>query len=244
MNPGVLFVVALMGLAVCAIVVVIGVTWKPDNRTDKPKAPPKVKANGSVPAAALVATPLVSDQGAREVLRVLRDSETEELRVEVAGQRYARLDEIQAPEARTGLLTTLRDLEAFAAGASTAPSVVPTPAGTGPLTAALAAKQAPSGPAPLLAPSMNPFKQMLVLRDLSKTQLPPLKSIAEQIDDILQEKLAATAHGKRGIHVHSSPKGAALFSADGQDYDAVDSVPDDEVRTLIRASVAEWEQKP
>ncbi len=236
MDVGVFFILAVTGLVVCAIVVVIGVTWKPDNRTDKPKAPAKAAANVRAAAA-----PLALDNGAREVLRVLRDSQTEELRVEVAGQRYARLEDIQKPEVRVGLLTTLRDLEAFAAGASTAPApVIPTPAGTAP---ASAAKQAPSGPAPLLAPSMNPFKQMLVLRDLSKSQLPPLKSIAEQIDDILQEKLATTPHSQRGIRVHSGPKGNALFRADGQDYEAVESVPDDEVRTLIREAVTEWEHK-
>jgi hypothetical protein len=241
-SVGIFLIIGVVGAAACIGLIIFGLLWKPGPKPDQPKAP---QPRAAAPAAK-VAQPL-TDQGAREVLRVWRDAKTEELLVELGGRRFAKLADIQTPEMRAGLLTTLRDLEAFAGGAPTVPPVVITvpaePAAkavTGPLTTRLATNGAP---APLPPPSMNPLKQMLVLRDLNKMEVPAIKTIAEQVDEILQEKLAASPYGDRGIRVYSGPKGQAFFSMDAQDYEAVDSVPDDEVRGLIRAAVAEWEKK-
>lgn len=241
-SVGVFLIIGVVGALACIGLIIFGLLWKPGPKPDQPKAAqPTAAAPSARPAQPL------TDQGAREVLRVWRDARTEELLVELGGRRFGKLADIQTPEMRAGLLTTLRDLEAFAGGAPTVPPVViavPAEAAvkavTGPLTARLATNGAPQTLPP---PSMNPFKQMLVLRDLKKVELPTIKTIAEQIDEILQEKLTATPHGDRGIRVTTGPKGHAVFSADGQNYEAVDSVPDDEVRGLIRAAVAEWEKK-
>jgi hypothetical protein len=258
MNTITLFlVVGILGIVACLILIVVGLTWQADTRVDKRKAKPAAKAPEAAAAPpAPLAAPTSSiaaraDNGAREVLRVLRDPISEALLVEVAGQRYQQMGDIRLSSVREGLLNTLRDLEAFAGGAPTTPPPVmvvhtPTPEPTPvrpSITNVGAAKAGQVGTAPLLAPSMNPFKQMLVLRDLAKTQLPPMKTIAEQIDEILQEKLVASPHAQRGVKVHTGPKGNALFRADGEDYDAVDSVPDEGIRALIRAAVAEWEMK-
>lgn len=96
---------------------------------------------------------------------------------------------------------------------------------------------------PIQKPSMNPFKQAKVLRDLQEQQGPAPKSIPEQIDEILQEKLERTPHRGRGCRVYLGPKGGVVFDLDGKSYEGVDEVPDSEVRTIIRAAVAEWEKK-
>lgn len=241
----VILIVAVIGIVACLGLIVAGFMWKPSPKADRLK-PAKAGLEADAPAAAAT--------GPREVLRVLRDAVTEELFVEVAGQRYSHLADIHQSSVREGLRSTLRDLEAFAGGASTVPPVVAMPVPQPepvPLTPSLtnvgAAKQATPatapGTGPLLAPSMNPFKQMLVLRDLAKVQLPPVKTIAEQIDEIVQEKLGNSPLAARGVKVHTGPKGNALFRADGQDYEAVDEVPDNEIRGLIRAAVAEWEKQ-
>ena len=246
MNPTttLMLVIGVVGILACVALIAVGFMWKPGGKGDKPTAQPEVKEAAAAANAVAPATPAAETHGPREVLRVLRDAQTEELLVEVAGRRYARMADVQRAGAQEGLMTTLRDLEAFAGGAPTVPPVVVVPAvsaaGTGPLGAPPAA---PGGTRPLVAPSMNPFKQMLVLRELSKADVPALKSITEQIDEILQEKLAGTPHAERGIRMHSSPKGTALFHVDSQDYEAVDSVPDEAVRALIRTAVAEWEKK-
>jgi hypothetical protein len=243
-NVGLFLVIGIVGMVACVGLVVVGLLWKPAAKTDKARPAPAESA-AAAPAAA---------GGPREVLRVLRDAATEELFVEVAGQRYSRMADIHQGSVREGFRSTLRDLEAFAGGAPTVPPVVVkpvpqpepvpvTPSLTNIGTAKQAATATTPGTGPLLAPSMNPFKQMLVLRDLAKVQLPPVKTIAEQIDEIVQEKLADSPLAQRGVKVHIGPKGNALFRADGQDYEAVDELPDDEIRGLIRAAVAEWEKK-
>jgi hypothetical protein len=97
---------------------------------------------------------------------------------------------------------------------------------------------------PIPKPSMNPFKQAQVLRERAK-QLEPiqLKSIPEIIDEYLQQKLLDTPHTRRGIRVSGNAKGAVVFEIDGRMYDAVDAVPDDDVRNLIKSAIAEWDSK-
>jgi hypothetical protein len=185
---------------------------------------------------------------AHEVLRLLRDNLTGRLMLEIAGKRYASLDEVSEGEMRQALMTTLHDLEAFAGGGA--------PGGAMGLAdvdrqaaapAATATRQAPAAtPAeyrPLPPPSMNPFKQMAVLREINKNPPPPPKSITEQIDDVLQERMIGTPLVHRGLHVKPGPRGDAIFEADGQSYASVDELPDVEVRDVIRAAIAEWESK-
>lgn len=97
-------------------------------------------------------------------------------------------------------------------------------------------------PPPLQRPSMNPLKQMRVLREIEKRPQPQLKSIPEHIDEFLQQKLLGTPYIWRGIRVRASATGTVEFEADGKTYESVDEVPDPEVRALIRAAVAEWEK--
>jgi hypothetical protein len=91
---------------------------------------------------------------------------------------------------------------------------------------------------------MNPFKQAQILRERAK-QLEPiaLKSIPEIIDEYLQQKLLGTPHIWRGIRVRADAKGGVVFEVDGLTYDAVDNVPDEEVRQLIKGAIAEWDSK-
>ncbi len=97
---------------------------------------------------------------------------------------------------------------------------------------------------PLEKPSMNPLKQMQILRERAKQPPPPPpKSIAEQIDEILQEKVIGTAQAQRGLHVRAGAQGHAVFELDGKGYEAVDDLPDADARALIRAAIAEWERK-
>lgn len=75
------------------------------------------------------------------------------------------------------------------------------------------------------------------------TPAPVFKSIAMQINDILQARILGTPFEKRGIIVSDGPDHGVLVTLDGQKYPGVKDVPDDEVRDLIRSSVLDWEKQ-
>ena len=68
------------------------------------------------------------------------------------------------------------------------------------------------------------------------------KSIVEQIDEILQKKLAASATENRAIRLVESQNKGVVVWVGLQHYNGIDEVPDPEVIALIRSAVAEWEQ--
>ena len=217
------------------------------------------RLTSSPPAAPAPAAP--SD--AHEVLRVLRDNLSGRLIVEIGGKRYAKIGDIQDATIGQGFLTTLRDLSRFAGGfstASSAPAGSPAPQALQPQAEAapraapqpqpkprveppLSASVQPSASAePLRKPSMNPFKQMQVLREMEKNAPAAPKSITEQIDAVLQAKIAGTPLARRGMRVRAGAGGSAAFDLDGKSYDAVDNIPDPDARDLIRAAIKEWEK--
>ncbi len=269
MDPLVLLIVGAVGLAGCIILLVLGLKMLRDERSTKtaavqPRAAvPGPEAAGSTlpastpeapkPAASSPAGGALSGVTARvtggargnahEVLRVLRDNLTGRLTLEMAGKRYASLDEVRDGDVRQGLMTTLHDLEAFAGGATALPADARTLPASQPARPAGDPPASPAEYRPLPPPSMNPFREMAVLRELSKNPPPAPKSIAEQIDEVLQEHLVGTPLIHRGLHVRLGPRGDAVFDADGQSYASVDDLPDVEVRDMIRAAIAEWEKK-
>jgi len=207
---------------------------------------------------------------AHEVLRVLRDNLTGRLIVEIAGRRYERVSDIRDPDIGRGFVTTIKDLQKFMAGTQSPATSLPSipepqrppepPATTSSQPPAATFSQPPTAPSgqppaptparktlsdlpPIQKPSMNPFKQAKVLKDMEKELGPAPKSIPEQIDEILQERLARTPHRGRGCRVYLSPKGGVVFELDGKTYEGVGDVPDPEVQAIIRSAVAEWEKK-
>jgi hypothetical protein len=72
---------------------------------------------------------------------------------------------------------------------------------------------------------------------------PVYKSIAMQINDILQERIAGTPFESRGITVSDAPDHGVSVSLDGEKYPGVKDIPDESVRDLIRSAVMEWEKQ-
>lgn len=68
-------------------------------------------------------------------------------------------------------------------------------------------------------------------------------TMVEQIDDILQKKLAGTPLAERGVRLMESDKGGVAVFVGLDRYAGVGEVADPEVQALIRAAIAEWEKK-
>ncbi len=67
-------------------------------------------------------------------------------------------------------------------------------------------------------------------------------SMIEQINKILEDKLASTSSATRGIRLAEGPGGVVRVFIGVVSY-ALDDVPDADVRQLIRQAVAEWEAR-
>jgi len=68
-------------------------------------------------------------------------------------------------------------------------------------------------------------------------------SIVQQIDTVLQEKLITSPLARRGIRLQESSQGGVEVYVGLQKFDAVDDVPDEEIKAAIRSAIAEWEKK-
>jgi hypothetical protein len=66
-------------------------------------------------------------------------------------------------------------------------------------------------------------------------------SMVEQINEILDRKLLERPQLKRGVRLSEGPGGAIKVYIGIDSYNAIDDVPDADVRQLIRDAVAEWE---
>lgn len=103
---------------------------------------------------------------------------------------------------------------------------------------------APAGPAqPLRLPSMNPFKQMRVLRELGTQDPGPPKTIAEQIDEVLQHLIAGTPYAARGLRVAAGPRDSVMFWVEEKAYAGLEAVPDAEAQAVFREAIRQWEAR-
>jgi hypothetical protein len=112
------------------------------------------------------------------------------------------------------------------------------------------AQDAVSYPVPAsLRNVVPPAPVPVTLQSLVQTKKPePEKNIAslsivQQIDTVLQARLMNSPLAKRGIRLQESIQGGVEVYVGLQKFHAVDDVPDEEIKTAIRAAIAEWEKK-
>lgn len=95
-------------------------------------------------------------------------------------------------------------------------------------------------PAPVIQPAARPTP-LARLEEEEKTAAP--LSIVGQIDSILQLRLMNTPLAGKGIRLQESQQGNVVVWVGVKKYPSVDDVPDEEIKSAIRAAIAEWEEK-
>ena len=180
--------------------------------------------------------PTPTPEGSIEVLRVWRSTDGA-LQVGMDGQSLATPNALQSDQRRR-LIKTVIDLRPWLEAQPEVKPAAPTPAAPVAEAPAQVAPAAPSAPVQAAPPSPKPAKKA------AEEKAPPLviKSIIEQIDDVLQAKLVGSAFEKREIHLAEGPVGTVIVKVGLNKYEGIDAVPEPEIQALIRQAIGEWEK--
>ena len=180
--------------------------------------------------------------GEQELLRVSRTKKGS-LAVFVQGQRYRRLPEITEPQVGHETIAALKAVLTFAEGWLPSPS------------------QSPSQPAPRRSTvDEEAFLEQLRQSDLfsldkpsglrgrprrrpsSPRQLEPLLTPADEINDLVRQRLREQPDlARHSIRLTTGEDGGLCIHVGLQTFDAVNDIPDLQVRALIQDAIREWE---
>lgn len=111
---------------------------------------------------------------------------------------------------------------------------------------------APSQPTPALARTASPAPQPTPVSPAAAVSPAPKKddkpataptTMVGQINAILQTRIASTKFAEQGVTMIESPSGGVYVYVGLNKFEGIDSVPDEEIKSVIRAAIAEWERK-
>ncbi|GAB4265020.1 MAG: hypothetical protein Kow0080_04760 [Candidatus Promineifilaceae bacterium] len=192
-----------------------------------------------------------------EVMRIVRVPPLSKLVVEIRESSYNNLQEIPDAAVQRRILAAIGDLIVFAGGyqqlvdAGVAPPINTTPTNQAkpPETGELREKQAQ-----FLAQLTQATEEELEISPTSvsllgnlrrKRSTPPRPlSLAEQIDEILQEKIARYPQlAGRKINIVADPKGGLRILVDGRYYSRPSEIEEKGIAGLIKLAIKEWEAK-
>jgi hypothetical protein len=205
-----------------------------------------------------------ADPNLSELARLMRHLQTQDLIVEMDGKVYKTVHEL-SQTLQHRLSFTSNVLAQWLAQPAPEPQPVPEPTAELPAPLAEGASAEPLpvpaeaepvippvGYTPVFTPEpveeIKPVSTQLpdvvggLLNPAPKPE-PEFKSIAGQINDILQAQLVGTALEPRGIKLSDAPDHGVMVTVDGKQYQGVMDVPDEDVRSAIRTAVLEWETK-
>lgn len=100
----------------------------------------------------------------------------------------------------------------------------------------------PTTPAPVPVPRPAPTPAQVAPAATLEKDITKL-SIVQQIDTVLQARLVDSPLGSQGIRLQESLQGGVEVYVGLQKYSSVDEVPDEAIKSAIRAAITEWEEK-
>ncbi|MDM8528017.1 hypothetical protein QUF58_07355 [Anaerolineales bacterium HSG24] len=201
---------------------------------------------------------LVSSINTNEMLRLLRDPETETLTIEVGQKQYASLSDISDKRVGQYVLELTAHLLAFTNG------MVATPSGVKsvriprvgnlpePIMPALVEQR------PLQAQSLPPASvisspEIHLPEASTRTNLMGIPqpddglltgfSLADEINEVVQKRLAySPLAATTVIELSTGPGGGIRIKVNNQAYSSQEEIPNQEVKKLIQDAIKEWER--
>ncbi len=187
-----------------------------------------------------------------ELLRLLRQPQTGQLMVEIAGQRYIKLVDIADKKIGQFILKLTAHLLTFTNGVILTPTGLKSlgapppgdlPRPLIPVSRAAAPHVSTPTPRPLPPVQTPPRSRGVLGRTRPAIEPTPVLNLADEINDIVQAKLLASplADSNR-IDITSDYSGGIRINVNGQFYASLDDVLDVEIRRLIKESIKQWER--
>lgn len=169
-----------------------------------------------------------------EVARIWKDNSSHLPVLEIGGNLFHKADDIH-PEQVEQLNTAITELCNWLGQTPPAPPLaakVPAFLGNEPVSPPKITPPTRRGPLEILRNSLE--------ADVRSAMKSTPKSLAAQVDDVLQEMLAGSNLAGRGIRIMDTPSADLVVMVGLNKYDGIDAVPDQEVQEIIREAVAEW----
>jgi hypothetical protein len=104
-------------------------------------------------------------------------------------------------------------------------------------------RAAPAPRAPAAAAAALDLRSAAAIDTPAAPAVPAPTTMVGQIDSILQIRLVGTPYASRGVRLVESAEGGAMVVVGNDHYEGVAEVPDPEVQAIIRAAIAEWENR-
>ncbi|MBI2333577.1 MAG: hypothetical protein HYU84_15715 [Chloroflexi bacterium] len=173
----------------------------------------------------------------------LKSNDGLRVQIEMDGQM---LNAPLTPERRKRLIELINHVRPWLEAPTAAPqAATPPPAVSTPL-ATPPTRQEPV-PVPAVPPTVKPVPAALTVNPQKPKTDPEVEfkllSMVKQIDFVLQKRIAGTPLESMSIHLNDTLHGGLEVQIGTQKFETIDDVPDANVRTAIRAAIAEWEQK-
>lgn len=169
-------------------------------------------------------------------IRVWREGSDQRLVVEMNGVSHRQENDLHADQKRL-LVNLIRELQSWIGSSTTA-------AAESAAHADIPKAAHPQADEVKKSPGLNPLKVFSEsLQPMKKSDADELdQSIVSQIDKILQTKMEGTHLEDQGVRLVEGPDQGMVIEIGLDKYTEIETVPDEQIRNLIRVSVAEWEK--